>query len=292
MPALALAVSNPYQSPEALLPAVAKNEWASGKPFVAPCDDFRTLAWIAAVSGCFLGIGIFGVIQQDLGAFTIKLSAASAPAGIEQLSELTSMAELQATAHPGDTQFEETVAEEPFSVSEFLEVPSDLQDLPELVPPLLTEDLFTVPTAPAIETALKAIEPEKPRTEVTQRPVSPKVVPSSQTITTRTSRAGTSSNNASAGGGGTGGSGISGVGGGGRFPTPPYPSFARSRGIQGTVMLTIVVNSAGLVEKTLVSNSTGFSELDSYAASWVRRNWRFPAGNARTLRLPVVFKLR
>lgn len=242
-------------------------------------EGFRPLAWLVAFTSSFFLIGLAGVLREDLGMPFILLSSASAPAGLELASEETTMAELQAMSETEPLQ-EEVEVRETVEPPTFAEALPDLQDLPELIPALVTEDLFAVPAAPPLETALTPQDPPKPRPAAnrTPSPARPSPRPAA--------RAPSSS------GGGTGGSGISSTGGGGRFPTPPYPTFARSRGIQGSVMLTIVVNAAGAVESAIVSGSTGYSELDSYAASWVRRNWRFPAGTPRSFKLPVVFKLR
>jgi protein TonB len=77
-----------------------------------------------------------------------------------------------------------------------------------------------------------------------------------------------------------------------RLPAPPYPSFARSRGLQGTTFLSITVSPSGSVAKVEVAGSSGYSELDRYAAGWVQKRWRWPAGDQRIFRQPVVFRLR
>ncbi len=248
-----------------------------GWRFLSREENFAPLAWLVAVTASFLLVGLAGLAQED-GPFTIELGSAGLPAGQELASQETTMAELQAM---------ETVIETP--VSEPLEVPlevpapevlpPELADLPELVPALVTEDLFTVPAAPKLETALTPVEAPKPRPQTTP----PQPARSAPRPTTAASGAT----------GGSPGTGMAGAGGGGgRFPAPPYPSFARSRGIQGSVMLTILVNASGAVESAVVAGSTGYSELDNHAASWVRRNWRFPPGEARSFKLPIVFKLR
>jgi TonB family protein len=62
--------------------------------------------------------------------------------------------------------------------------------------------------------------------------------------------------------------------------------------MQGTVRLSISVGPSGAVEGVSVIGSTGFSALDSYAASWVRRNWRWPGGASNRYTLPLTFRLR
>jgi protein TonB len=77
-----------------------------------------------------------------------------------------------------------------------------------------------------------------------------------------------------------------------RLPAPPYPLFARNRGLQGTTFLNITVSASGSVAKAEVVGSSGYSELDRYAAGWVQKRWRWPAGELRIFRQPVVFRLR
>lgn len=243
-------------------------------------ENFAPLAWLVAVTGCFLLVGLAGLARED-GSFTIELGSAGLPAGQELASQETTMAELQAMETVEETAISEPI-EVPIEMPVPAELPPELTDLPELVPALVTEDLFTVPAAPKLETALTPVEAPKPQPKMRPAPAQP----------TRTARRPTTTA-ATAGTGGSPGTGMAGAGGGGgRFPSPPYPSFARSRGIQGSVMLTILVNAAGAVESAVVAGSTGYSELDNYAAGWVRRNWRFPPGEARSFKLPIVFKLR
>jgi TonB family protein len=58
------------------------------------------------------------------------------------------------------------------------------------------------------------------------------------------------------------------------------------------VRLSISVGPAGAVEGVSIIGSTGFSALDEYAASWVRRNWRWPGGASNRYTLPLTFRLR
>lgn len=250
--------------------------------FLSREENFAPLAWLVAVTGCFLLVGLAGLAREDA-SFTIELGSAGLPVGQELASQETTMAELQAMETVEEVAVSEPV-EVPVEMPTPVEMPPELADLPELVPALVTEDLFTVPAAPKLETALTPVEAPKPQ---------PKPQPARQASSPSQRPATAAAPSGAAGTGGSPGTGIAGAGGGGgRFPSPPYPSFARSRGLQGSVLLTILVNAAGSVESAVVAGSTGYSELDNYAASWVRRNWRFPPGEARSFKLPIVFKLR
>lgn len=253
---------------------------ASSWRFLNREEGFAPLAWLVALTASFLLVGLAGLARED-GPFTIELGSAGLPAGQELASQETTMAELQAMETVEETAVSEPI-EVPLEMPTPVELPPELTDLPEMVPALVTEDLFTVPAAPKLETALTPVEAPKAQPKPRPAPAQP----------TRTARR-PATTVATGGTGGSPGTGMAGAGGGGgRFPSPPYPSFARARGIQGSVMLTILVNAAGAVESAVVAGSTGYSELDNHAASWVRRNWRFPPGEARSFKLPIVFKLR
>jgi len=78
---------------------------------------------------------------------------------------------------------------------------------------------------------------------------------------------------------------------------PHYPASARSLGIQGTTLLSILVGDDGRVADIVVKQSAGHPDLDQAAADAVRR-WRFePARRGREavamwVLLPVEFKLK
>jgi|SRR5208283_1581004 len=79
-------------------------------------------------------------------------------------------------------------------------------------------------------------------------------------------------------------------------PKPRYPAFARKMGIQGTVMLKVLVSRQGLALKVEVAQSSGSDVLDNAAAETVK-NWRFvPARRGDSpidewVRVPVAFNL-
>jgi protein TonB len=57
--------------------------------------------------------------------------------------------------------------------------------------------------------------------------------------------------------------------------TPPYPSDAKEKGHQGTVVLHIMISAQGAVTSATVSKSSGFPELDQEALSWVTSHWKY-----------------
>jgi protein TonB len=80
-------------------------------------------------------------------------------------------------------------------------------------------------------------------------------------------------------------------------PKPVYPAFARRMGMEGTVMLKVLVSCQGTSLKIEVAYSSGHEILDKAAADAVR-NWHFvPAkrGNSpieEWVQVPVAFHLR
>ena len=99
---------------------------------------------------------------------------------------------------------------------------------------------------------------------------------------------------------GAGGGSRAGAGGGmsaaqrmanGRMPAPRYPTEARRRGQEGTVVVEFTVDANGRVISARASEPSRWPLLNHEAVRTVRR-WRFPKGGVMTLRRPIVFRLR
>jgi protein TonB len=80
--------------------------------------------------------------------------------------------------------------------------------------------------------------------------------------------------------------------------TPPaYPGLSRKRGQEGTVILQVLVNREGGVDKLKIDVSSKFSLLDSAALTAVKK-WSFEPGKRGEqkvpmwVRVPVTFKLK
>ncbi len=77
---------------------------------------------------------------------------------------------------------------------------------------------------------------------------------------------------------------------------PKYPKRARKRGLEGKVVLTVLVSASGLVENLSIQSSSGHSVLDKAALKAVK-TWRFKSGTfngldtAATINIPITFKL-
>ncbi len=104
-----------------------------------------------------------------------------------------------------------------------------------------------------------------------------------------------------AGSGGSDGSGGDGSGGAraayGTNPLPPYPLVARRLGMEGVVLLDVLVAPDGHAAEVRVARSSGFPPLDDAAAKTVRERWRFiPAARAGSpvesrVTVPIRFRL-
>ena len=79
-------------------------------------------------------------------------------------------------------------------------------------------------------------------------------------------------------------------------PRPPYPSLARRRGWQGTVLLRVLVSADGRAQGVWIQRSSGFTLLDSTARKTVA-TWQFQPGSrdgtpvAMEVLVPVHFRL-
>ncbi|MGC9215472.1 energy transducer TonB [Acidithiobacillus sp.] len=79
-------------------------------------------------------------------------------------------------------------------------------------------------------------------------------------------------------------------------PAPDYPQSARWEGEEGTVLLRVLVNVAGLPEKITIARSSGYTSLDQAAEKAVQ-HWRFTPGTSdgkpvtMQVEVPIRFRL-
>lgn len=84
----------------------------------------------------------------------------------------------------------------------------------------------------------------------------------------------------------------------GTAPLPIYPRDALKKGLQGTVVLRVLVSASGSVLEVDVDSSSGHRELDRAAKQQVASRWKFqPALRdgqpvEAWVRVPLVFKLQ
>lgn len=175
---------------------------------------------------------------------------------------------------------------------------SELETPPETEPEIVEE--LEIPPLPVIETPLSPPEmaeltPLEPVREVPPAKVEPpKPAPASKPK--RVAQKSSASKIDNEGQTGSGGSGaptlFTGGGKSGKFPSPSYPSSARSGGLQGVVRLLVVVESSGLPGSVSVETSSGHTVLDNAASDHLRRRWRWPAGDMRRYIVPIRFVLQ
>jgi TonB family protein len=262
------------QSPSAV---VAQPHWG----FQA-AEDLLKWSWLTALCGSFLSVGLAG-FGAGLGPDARLAYFTPGKSDLDSAADSALMADLISESPPTNEVTQESV-EEVVEVPPTVDLTQPPLDMPELAEALVTEDLFTIPTAPKIEEALKPIDPTPPK------PVVKRVTAAPTSTTPRRSTASSSPGTGTGGGVGSGGTGGGGSGSG-KFviPRPSYPSSLRSMGIQGTVRLKIVVSTSGRPSSVSVIGTSGNSSLDQYAAGWVRRNGKAPPGDVRTVIAPLTF---
>ena len=150
------------------------------------------------------------------------------------------------------------------------------------------------PPPPAPEPPPRAAEPPRPVEKPTPTPApvarrkpaakaKPAAEPAASNDVANPST-GTGEGDVASRGGGGGGPGSGGGGGGGGTsaspaygsnPQPPYPMAARRLGLEGTVVLRVVVGADGRPMSVSVLQSSGHEVLDASALETVRARWRF-----------------
>ena len=82
------------------------------------------------------------------------------------------------------------------------------------------------------------------------------------------------------------------TGNGGDRPKPAYPPMAENLGQQGTVVLLLTADEAGLIVSAEVEQSSGSSILDHAAVEYVKRHWTVvPGAGGRRFRAPIKYQL-
>lgn len=230
---------------------------------------------VLAFTFCVLSVGWAGVFAPAWNASVMLSGGSDATNSDEPLS-------LEADTAPEPAAEEETTPENTETAA--------VEEIPEDVP---LEEVFEVPDSPDLVTVQRVAEPEP----VPERPRAPSPRPASRSNSDSDSRPTArpaAARPSSSPGGGTG-SGISQGAGSGKkakTPQPPYPGFARSGRMSGTVLISILVDASGSVISANVVRSCGFPHLDSYASSYIRSRWHWPEGGRRTFTQPVSFRLK
>ncbi len=239
----------------------------------APQNSSAHLAstWTAGIAVLFLGVGI----QSSMAPLESKPVAQVLPSEVGE--EIMIVEFDPPDAAPEETQ--DAPPEEQEAVEEEFEIPP----LPEIAAPVTPPEMQEItPLEPLVEPPPAPKPPEpKPTPKPRQQPV--KSGPKPQASSSSTSSAGT---------GGAGPATVFTGGGRGRFPSPAYPSAARSAGLQGSVRLMVTVETSGLPSSVSVISSSGQATLDNAARDHISRRWRWPSGAVRKYIVPIRFTLK
>ena len=83
------------------------------------------------------------------------------------------------------------------------------------------------------------------------------------------------------------------TGSGGDRREPPYPELALQLGQQGSVVLLLTADEAGLVTKAELKESSGSAILDHATLDFVKRHWLLPSGSGgRLFEARISYKLQ
>jgi periplasmic protein TonB len=72
-------------------------------------------------------------------------------------------------------------------------------------------------------------------------------------------------------------------------PAPSYPYLARQEHQQGTVVLLISIDDAGVPVSVTIDQSSGYAILDKVAQK-AAQDYRFRVGDNRQFRVPITFE--
>jgi protein TonB len=194
------------------------------------------------------------------------------------------------------------------------DIPIILPD-PEPLPPVQSEDVLrqpmpmptteapaakAPPLSPKASTPVQLPPAAPPRTASPTRPAPPPApkrtqqdAASAPAPITQTPRGGGTTQGPEATGGGPAASGARLV----RHVAPVYPALARERGLEGRVVVRLLIGVDGAPAEIRIAQSSGFESLDAAAIEAVRQ-WRFEPARRAGISVaeerlaPVVFRLR
>jgi len=231
---------------------------------------------VLALTLCVLSVGWVGYFQPQWSP-SIILSGGNDSADLN--SDESPMMEVETNTEPVTSEPEEVPVPDPVAEEE---------EIPDPVPVVDTVNAFTVPASPEIVQPLRVTEPRPER----PRPATPPKPSQAPRSSKPAGPAAPAAGSAAGSGGGSGTGQGANKGKKAKTPQPPYPGFARSGRMTGTVVVSILVDDAGGVISASVVRSCGFPQLDSYTSGYIRSHWRWPEGGRRTFTQPVSFRLR
>lgn len=227
-------------------------------------------AWLVASLGALVG---FCVRQEWSVAFVVKPQALSVMTSID-----IAPAEALEAPSENDQPTENESPAEPTAVPVIATAPTP-PPMPELAPLAELPDIPEMPAPVIKKTATQVAGPSTPR---------PQAKPSTNTPSgDRIVTAGGARGNGPPSSATT----LSFGSGAGRQPAPSYPLQARRSNQQGTVVVEFIVGVDGKVLSAWVKTPCAYDLLNNAALSTIRSRWKFPAGEARRYKIPIVFRL-
>ncbi|RYD29125.1 MAG: energy transducer TonB [Verrucomicrobiaceae bacterium] len=241
------------------------------------------LGWLVlTLAFCVLSVGWTGYFMPQ--SAPIELGGGGDPA--EPGAEDSILMDAPPEAEPESTETD------PVQESEQV---LPVEEIPEPVAVEEAPDMVTVPAPPEIVKPLQVIDPKPERPKMVTQPTTPK--PRAATRSTKPAgTSGTVSTGPSitngAGGGGSGSGQGPGKNQKNRTPRPPYPFWAKSAKIAGTVLMRLVIDSTGRIVSASVVQSCGNSRLDNETVNFIRSRWFLPASAGSTQPLTWTYRLK
>ncbi len=225
---------------------------------VAP-EPTRWWSWAAAVGASFLGAGLWNLTAHGPATLPLEMQMTDTTTVVVDVEQSPREQDQPPDpADPPDLEIDPLPELEEPELPDLPE-PEPVDELPEIIDPL--------PPPPE----RRPDPPPQPRSQPQPQPQprpqpAPAPAPATQPRTMDGAR--------------------------GRFPQPPYPSFALSRGLSGSVVVTIDVSDDGRPSSVNVARSSGHRDLDRHVVQWIQRRWRWDAGQAGRYTQPVNFQIQ
>lgn len=193
------------------------------------------------------------------------------------LSVTTTVDIAPAEAPSGSESMDET--EDAPSAGEFMPVSQSLTPPPPMVPLEPMTELPEIPEMPqpvVKESAARVAAPSNQKKQAS--------LPAGQRGATKNRKKGDGPPSAA--------TSLSFGSGAGKQPAPHYPIQARRNNHQGTVVVEFLVGADGRVVNAWIKTPCPYESLNQSALSTIRSRWKFPVGEARRYRIPIVFQLK
>jgi protein TonB len=241
------------------------------QPALYALNVITLAAWLSVSLGAMIG---FSVPQE----WSVALVLKPQPLSVMTSIDIAPAEALQDAQSEENQTSENTEVAEPTVVPVMATLPTP-PPMPEMAP---MEDLPDVPEILAPVIKKTAVQVAAPSTTRPQAKPSSSASANNRPATTGKSAGGGPPSNATT---------LSFGSGAGRQPAPSYPLQARRSNHQGTVLVEFIVGVDGKVLSAWVKTPCAYDSLNNAALSTIRSRWKFPAGEARRYKIPIVFRL-